>query len=112
MLEREHDEALQRDTENFQAKLAQYKQLNSVLSQKLEQAQKAHSDLGLAQDEIVQLKDEQVKLTMENEDLSHKCYDLEQSNIQLQAQAKKSRTEIVENYESERTLTEDKLINY
>ena len=46
MLEREHDEALQRETENFQAKLAQYKQLNSVLSQKLEQAQKAHTDLG------------------------------------------------------------------
>ena len=48
MLEREHDDTLQRETENFQAKIAQVKQLNSVLSQKLSHAEKAHSDLQVA----------------------------------------------------------------
>ena len=112
ILEKDHDEALQRESERFQSKIAQVKQLNAVLSQKLSLAEKAHEDLVIATEEITQLKDDLMKVQLESEELANKCYELEQTNIQLQAKSNQTRNEIVDNYENERNIVEDKLINY
>lgn len=49
---------------------------------------------------------------MENEDLSQKCLNFEQKIIELQAKANQSRTQIIESFENERNLCDDRLISY
>ena len=76
------------------------------------QAKKTEEDLGTITDELNQLKDDYLKVCQDSEELSTKCFNLEQEKEKLRGRANQTRNEIVDNYESERNFAEDKLINY
>lgn len=95
----------------MQQKLSTLRGINSDLNSKVEAAQKTEEQLQLVTDELTQLKQEFVKQLQSAEELSKQCFLLEQKNTQLQDEAYNARNQVVDNLESERNHTEEKVID-